>query len=117
MYCKKYKEYWDWVDKRNEHRYMTNINSGASYDTKNLQHCVRLLDSAIYIGKYGTLKIEPENKELLFSIKYGKLPYDDIMKMVEDKKQEMDEVFDSSDLPESVDINKINELILEIRYK
>ena len=86
-------------------------------NTKNLMHCVRLLDSAIYIGKYGTLKIEPENKELLFSIKYGKLPYDDIMKMVEDKKQEMDEVFDSSDLPESVDINKINELILEIRYK
>lgn len=117
MYCKKYKEYWDWVDKRNEHRYNSNINNAHNYDGKNLSHCVRLLDSAIYIGKYGTLKIEPENKELLFSIKYGKLPYDDIMKMVEDKKQEMDEVFDSSDLPERVDINKINELILEIRYK
>jgi hypothetical protein len=114
-YCKKYKEYWDWVEKRNKHRYLTNINAGASYDTKNLMHCVRLLDSAIHIGKYGTLKIEPDDKNFLFSIKYGKLPYDDIIKIVEDKKAEMDEVFDKSDLPDKLDINQINQLITNIR--
>lgn len=114
-YCKKYKEYWDWVEKRNENRYNNNVHSGASYDTKNLMHCVRLLDSAIHIGKYGTLKIEPDNKDFLFSIRYGKIPYDDIIKIVEYKKQEMDDVFDKSNLPDKLNIDKINELILNVR--
>ncbi|MFW6243414.1 MAG: DNA polymerase beta superfamily protein [bacterium] len=114
-YCKKYKEYWEWVENRNEQRYNDNVNNSHNYDSKNLMHCVRLLDSAIHIGKYGTLKIEPDNKDFLFSIRYGQLPYEDIMKIVEDKKQEMDEVFDSTDLPDEVDKNLLNDLILEIR--
>lgn len=114
-YCKKYKEYWEWVEKRNKHRYNDNLKNSHNYDGKNLQHCVRLLESAIHIGKYGTLKIKPDNRDFLFSIRYGQLPYEDIIKIVEDKKQEMDEVFDNSDLPDKIDINKINELILNIR--
>lgn len=115
MYCRSYKEYWEWVEKRNKQRYNDNINNAHNYDGKNLSHCVRLLDSAIHIGKYGTIQIEPSNKEFLFSIRYGQLSYEDIMKIVEDKKIEMDEVFESSNLPEENDIDEINDFILEIR--
>ncbi len=114
-YCRKYKEYWDWVEKRNKHRYNDNVNNLHNYDGKNLMHCVRLLDSAIHIGKYGTLQIQPDDKDFLFSIRYGKLPYDDIIKIVEDKKDEMDEVFENSDLPNGLEIYKINQLITNIR--
>jgi uncharacterized protein len=31
-YCKEYKEYWDWVEKRNQDRYKTNQAQGKNYD-------------------------------------------------------------------------------------
>lgn len=31
-YCKKYKEYWAWVEDRNELRYLTNVSVGKGYD-------------------------------------------------------------------------------------
>jgi len=31
-YCKDYKEYWDWEEKKNQHRYNTNMEHGKGYD-------------------------------------------------------------------------------------
>lgn len=115
VYCKRYKEYWDWVNKRNENRYNDNVENGNNYDSKNMMHCVRLLNTAIDIAKYGTINVEAKNKELLFSIRYGKMKYDDIIKLVEDLRCEMEEAYNNTCLPESLNINKINERILNIR--
>lgn len=38
LYCKEYKEYWDWVEERNDNRYQTNLNHGKNYDSKNMMH-------------------------------------------------------------------------------
>ncbi|MBL4649046.1 MAG: nucleotidyltransferase domain-containing protein, partial [Aureispira sp.] len=43
-YCKDYKQYWDWVDKRNDSRYENTIAHGKNYDAKNIMHTFRLLD-------------------------------------------------------------------------
>ena len=40
-HCRKYKEYQEWVEKRNPARYESNLKS--NYDVKNVMHCVRLL--------------------------------------------------------------------------
>ncbi len=42
-YCKKYREYWDWVANRNDERYSTTIAHGKNYDAKNMMHTFRLL--------------------------------------------------------------------------
>ncbi len=46
MYCRKYKEYWEWVGKRNEVRYNTTMAHGKKYDAKNMMHVFRLLRMA-----------------------------------------------------------------------
>lgn len=115
LYCKQYKEYWEWVNKRNNSRYNDNINNKHNYDGKNMMHCVRLIDTAINIAKEGTIIIQPTNKELLFDIRYGRMSYDDIMKIVDEKRMKMEEAFDSSSLPESRCICNINDIILNIR--
>ena len=43
LYCKEYKEYWDWVEERNDNRYQTNLTHGKNYDSKNMMHTIRLL--------------------------------------------------------------------------
>ena len=43
IYCKRYKEYWDWVAKRNDERYKTTMAHGKNYDSKNMMHVFRLL--------------------------------------------------------------------------
>lgn len=50
-YCKDYKEYWDWVRKRNDDRYQTNQEHGKGYDSKNMMHCIRLTRMAIEIAE------------------------------------------------------------------
>ena len=46
MYCKRYKEYWEWVAKRNDERYKTTMSHGKNYDSKNMMHVFRLLSMA-----------------------------------------------------------------------
>jgi len=42
-YCKDYREYWDWVEKRNDQRYENTKSHGKNYDSKNMMHTFRLL--------------------------------------------------------------------------
>lgn len=114
-YLKDYSEYWDWVKKRNPNRYNDNIENKHNYDGKNMMHCVRLLDVAINIAKEGTVILKPNNKDLLFNIRYGQLSYEDILKIVEEKRIEMDEEYDKSSLQESMFLCGINDIISIIR--
>jgi len=45
VYCKDYREYWKWVAERNEDRYNVNQTHGQNYDSKNIMHTIRLLQS------------------------------------------------------------------------
>jgi hypothetical protein len=116
-YCKKYKEYWEWVEKRNPHRYNDNINNSQNYDGKNLMHCLRMLEMAIEIGEGKGVNVARPNREWLLSIRKGMVSYDEIMKLVEEKNNKMIEVFSKSDLPDEVDENMVNDIILQIRNK
>ncbi len=57
-YCKDYKEYWDWVEKRNDARYTNTISHGKNYDAKNMMHTFRLLNMAEEIGRRRKYKCE-----------------------------------------------------------
>jgi len=116
-YCKKYKEYWDWVEKRNPQRYLDNMLHEGGYDGKNLAHCHRLLDMAIEIGEGKGILVRRNNREKLLSIRRGEYNYADLILEAEEKITKMDDVFEKSNLPKDVDKKLINDLLLTIRKK
>ena len=113
-YCKKYKEYQEWVEKRNPVRYESNLKS--NYDCKNMMHCVRL----IHMGKElaegkGFNVVRTWDREMLLDIRNHKYEYDEIIDYVEKLYEETDEMSKTCNLPDTVDKEKVNKLLIEAR--
>jgi len=116
-HCKKYKEYQQWLENRNEDRVKMNKNHGKHYDGKNLSHCIRLLTMAneIFDGNGVIVRRNPEEVKKLLAIKRGDYEYEDILKEADDLIEQMNEKFNRSDLPNNIDENFVNDLLLKIR--
>lgn len=113
-HCKKYKEYQEWVTKRNPVRYESNLKS--NYDCKNMMHCVRL----IHMGKElaegkGFNVVRTWDKEMLLDIRNHKYEYDEIIEYVEKLYEETDEMSKTCNLPDTVDKEKVHKLLIEAR--
>ena len=116
-YCNEYKEYWEWVEKRNEERYKNTMEHGKDYDAKNMMHTFRLLKMAEEIGKEKKIKVKREDREFLLDIKQGKFKYEELVKKAEEKIIGIEQIFKKSDLPDHPDLEKINRLLIDIRNK
>lgn len=116
-YCKSYREYWDWVEKRNEARYAGNLAHGKDYDAKNLMHTIRLLQVAEEILREGRLQVKRPNREALLAIKRGAYGYDELLQMAENLMQRVDEAAAVSPLPATPDRNALQQALIEIREK
>ena len=116
-YCKEYREYWDWVDKRNDERYENTKSHGKNYDSKNMMHVFRLLEMAIEIGKDQKVNVKRPNRDFLLDIKAGKYEYEELLKMANEKQAEMELAFENSSLPEKPDLAMINDLTYRLRDK
>lgn len=114
-YCKKHKEYWDWVGKRNEERYKTTVSHGKNYDSKNMMHTFRLLHMAKEIASERTINVKRSDRAFLLDIKKGKFEYDELVSWAEKRKQELEELYATSKLPEKPNLKKINELLVKLR--
>lgn len=117
IYCKEYREYWSWVEKRNEERYENTQNHGKNYDAKNMMHVFRLLEMAQEIGLENKINVQRPNRDFLLKIKSGKFEYDELLLMAEAKQKLLDEAFEKSTLPELPDKKYINKLTFELREK
>lgn len=115
VYCKKYKEYWEWVEKRNEERYKTTMAHGKNYDSKNMMHVFRLLLMAKEIATDKKVNVFRNDREFLLAIKQGKFEYDELLQKAEELKNELPYLYQSSGLPDEPDIKKINQLLIKIR--
>lgn len=114
-YCKDYKEYWDWVEKRNADRFETNATHGKNYDSKNMLHCIRLLRMAKEIGMgYGVIVKRPDANELT-EIRLGNRDYDNLLLEAETAITEMEVIYEKSSLPESIDETFVNKLLIQTR--
>lgn len=114
-YCKDYREYWDWIAKRNDDRYNTNSLHGKNYDSKNMMHTIRLLQSAKEILTNGSLNIRVSNREELLKIKSGAIEYDDLMAKASHLIQEIEAAADISTLPAKPDLKKAEALLVRLR--
>ncbi len=115
VYCKKYKEYWEWVSKRNETRYKTTMSHGKNYDSKNMMHVFRLLLMAKEIATEGTVNVYRKDREFLLAIKEGKYEYDELVLKAEELKNELPFLYKKSRLRKEPDVENTNRLLIEMR--
>ena len=114
-YCKEYREYWDWVEKRNDSRYENTISHGKNYDSKNMMHTFRLLAMAKEIGESGEILVKRPDREFLLNIKSGMFEYNDLVEMAERKLVEIEDIYRKSSLPVAPDYSIINKLLIKLR--
>ncbi|MEL6864205.1 MAG: nucleotidyltransferase domain-containing protein [Bacteroidota bacterium] len=116
-YCKDYKEYWDWVDQRNESRYQNNLRHGQSYDSKNMMHTFRLLDMAKEILETGQVIVKRPNREELLAIRQGKWTFEELMSMADAKMTSIEKAYQNSQLQDEPDTQKIKQLLVALRME
>jgi hypothetical protein len=114
-YCKDYREYWKWVSERNDDRYNVNKSHGQNYDSKNMMHTIRLLQSCEQIFKTGSLNIRVENRDELLDIKAGNWSYNEVMQKAETLIKSIEHYHSISKLPDSPNLEKTTKILAEIR--
>lgn len=114
-HCKDYKEYQEWLENRNEARYVETQEHGQRIDGKNMMHCMRLIRMATEIGEGKGIQVRREDREYLLSIRRGELDLDKLIEEADNAIKNMDEVFDNSTLPDRVPKGLVNALLVTIR--
>lgn len=116
-YCKDYKDYWQWVDHRNEDRYQTTITHGKQYDAKNMMHTIRLLEMALDIANTGQVIVKRPNRDQLLAIKAGNSDYDALLTQAEQLTEQITAAFVKSTLPETPDQKAALSALVAVREK
>ena len=113
-HCREYKEYQEWVEKRNQKRYSKAIEAG--YNQKNMCHCIRLLTMAkeIVDGK-GFNLWRTEDRDFLMGIKDGNYTYEYLLEYAENLLKEVNEKINTCNLPDEVDKEFVNQLLIDCR--
>lgn len=114
-YCKDYKEYWDWVDKRNDARYQNTLSHGKNYDAKNMMHTFRLLCMAEEILSQHKIIVHRPNRTELLAIRAGDFDYDDLIKKAEQKIKKIEQLYSTCTLPEQPNKSVIEAILVGIR--
>jgi hypothetical protein len=115
MHCKDYKEYQEWLENRNEARYVETQEHGQRIDGKNMMHCMRLIRMAQEIGAGKGIIVRRPDAEELLSIRRGEVDLSKLIEMADQAIEEMDSIFDNSDLPNKVNPQLVNILLINIR--
>ena len=115
IYCREYKEYQEWAEKRNEQRYLSTLLHGKSYDAKNMMHTFRLLNMAEEIALYQKVIVKRDDRDFLLKIRNGEFAFDDLMRLVEEKMEQIKVAYDNSTLSDRPNIQMAEDLLIQIR--
>lgn len=115
QHCKDYREYQEWLEKRNLQRWVDVTSHGQQIDGKNMMHCRRLVDMAREIAEGKGILVKRDNAQELLAIRRGEVDLQTLIDYVESEIKVIDQLFRDSDLPDSVDQNLINTLLVKIR--
>jgi predicted nucleotidyltransferase len=114
-HCKDFKSYEDWLANKNEARWVDVKSHGQKIDGKNMMHSKRLMSMAREIAEGKVINVRRNDAEYLISIRRGEIDLETLIAEVEKEIVEIDELFANSDLPNDVDRNFVNELLIKIR--
>lgn len=116
-HCKDYNEYEQWLHNRNENRYNVNKQHGQNFDSKNIAHNVRLLNTVkeAILGNGLKVRRSPAEVKHLLKIKHGEVSLQEIINFVEKEADEIGKLVKNSPLPDSVDFDFCNKLLIKLR--
>jgi hypothetical protein len=114
-YCKEYRDYWEWVEKRNDARYQNTLEHGKNYDAKNMMHTFRLLDMATEILETSQVLVRRPNRDELLKIRSGAFDYDDLIIKAEQKVAHVQSAASVSALPDRPDLGRIEQILVNMR--
>jgi hypothetical protein len=117
QHCKDFKSYQEWLDNRNEARWIDVKSHGQKIDGKNMMHCMRLMQMAREIGEGKGINVRRENAKELISIRKGEVDLETLISKVQSEIVDIDDIFNESNLPEFVNLEMVNNLLISIRKK
>lgn len=113
-HCKRYKEYQEWLQNRNPMRFASNGDS--NYDRKNMAHTIRLLHMGLELSQNkGFNVVRTTDRDMILDIRNGKYSYEEILDYANNVYDEMVNSMKDCKLPDSVDINHVNKLLIKAR--
>jgi len=114
-HCKDYKSYEDWLANKNEARWVDVKSHGQKIDGKNMMHSKRLMSMAREIAEGKGINVRRDDAKYLISIRRGEIDLQTLIDEVEKEMVEIDELFANSNLPDKVEMDFINDLLIKIR--
>jgi uncharacterized protein len=115
QHCNDYKSYQTWLEQRNEARWVDVQSHGQKIDGKNMMHCMRLIQMSREIAEGKGIVVRRPNAKELISIRKGEIDLQTLIEKVEKEIIEIDKLFEESNLPDSINTEFINNLIVKIR--
>jgi predicted nucleotidyltransferase len=115
QHCNDYKSYQTWLEQRNEARWVDVQSHGQKIDGKNMMHCMRLIQMSREIAEGKGIVVRRPNAKELISIRKGEIDLQTLIDKVEKEIIEIDKLFEESNLPDSINAEFINNLIVKIR--
>lgn len=113
-HCRDYKDTQEWIKNRNPKRYSKAEEAG--YNQKNMCHCIRLLTMAKEISEGKGFKLwRTDDRDFLMGIKNGDYTYEYLIEYAEKLLADVNENLPKSNLPDEVDKEFVNKLLVECR--
>ena len=115
QHCKDYHSYQEWLENKNDARWVDVKSHGQKIDGKNMMHCMRLIQMSREIAEGKGIIVKRPNASELISIRKGEVDLQTLIDNVENEILEIDNLFDNSNLPNSVDSDFVHNLLVKIR--
>ena len=116
VYCRAFREYWEWVEKRNQERYENTVQHGKNYDAKNMLHVFRLLQMAEEIALTGEINVRRPNREFLLQIRRGEFAYAELLAEADKLVARVETAFATSSLPPAPDAAAAEATLRRVRH-
>lgn len=115
MHCKDFKEYQEWMRKRDISRYTDFQSHGQGLDGKNMLHCRRIFEMCEEMAEGKGLIVRRKNASELLKIRAGEVSLSELISYVEEKLPNIRQKFQESNLPDSIDLIALNNLLRKVR--
>ena len=110
-----YQNYLKWRKNRNPVR--KEIEDAYGYDCKHAMHLVRLMKMAVEILTEGYVYVLRPDRGFLKQVRDGHFDYDELVEWAEEQDKKIDDAYIHSALPHKPDVEKINNLLIEMTEK
>jgi predicted nucleotidyltransferase len=114
-HCKDFRQYQEWLEKRNTQRYVDIENHQQKIDGKNMLHTVRLLNMSVDISEGRGIVVRRPEAEYLKDIRKGVYDLTSILGSAEGMIEKINSNFDNCDIPHGVDTDFRRDLLSAIR--